>query len=92
MLNQPLVGKKGRRRGSNKVVSDVYWHNPINSHLRPQRCVLRVVVLIDHNSNVPACVRVDEQQRSLMLARGSLATCYINVPMVDQTSSSNVLE
>ena len=53
----------------------------INSHLRRRRCVLRVVVLID------------QQEHSLMLARGSLATCYINVPMVDQnlSSSSNFL-
>ena len=44
------------------------------------------------NSNVPKCLRVDQQQRSLMLARGSLATCYINVLIVDQNLSSiNVL-
>ena len=41
------------------------------------------------NSNVPRCV--DQQQRSLMLARGSLATCYINDTMVDQNLSSSNL-
>ena len=41
------------------------------------------------NSVAPRCLRVDQQQRSLMLARGSLATCYINVPMVDQNISSS---
>ena len=39
------------------------------------------------NSNVSWCLRVDQQQRSLMLARRSLATCYIDVPMVDQNLS-----
>ena len=62
----------------------------INSHLRRRRCVLRVVVLIT-NSNAPWCLRVDQQQRSLMLACGTLATCYINVPMVDQNLSLPVI-
>ena len=81
MLNKPLVGKKGTRRGRNKSERCVRAQpSSINSDLPRRRYVLPVVVLIG------------QQQRSLTLARGSLATCHINDPMVDQNlSSSNFL-
>ena len=107
MLKKPLVGKKGRRKVGETTGRTEEWGESercarawlfsINSHVRlnTRRCVYhtRSLYWATYRS-VPWCLHVDQQQRSLMLARGSLAinTCYIIVPMVDQNlSSSNFL-
>ena len=70
-------------------MSDVCGHNhPRLTNIYDDGDVSYGSLYLSTNSNVPRRLRVDQQQRSLMLALGSLATRYINVTLVDQNLSS----
>ena len=84
-----MWARKAEDEGETRV-SDVYGHNhPRSTHIYDDGDVPYGSLYLSANSNVTRCLRVDQQQRSLMLARGSLATCYIDVPMVDRNLSSS---
>ena len=66
--------KEKRRKKSERCVRA--QPSSINLHLRRRRHVRYLPTYI----NVPRCLRVDQQQLSLMPARGSFATCYHQCP------------
>ena len=72
--NNPLQARNAEEEGETRVSDVCGYNHPRSTHIYDDGDVV---------------VFTDQQQRSLMLARGHLATCYINVPMVVQNLSSS---
>ena len=86
-----LWARKAGEEGETRVSDECGHTHPRLTHIYDDGDVPYGSLYLSTNSTVPRCLRVDQQQRPLMLARGSLATCFINVPMVDQNLSLPVI-
>ena len=84
-------GQERQKKREKTRVNDVCGHNHTPStHIYDDGDVSYGSLYLSTNSNLPRCLRVDQQQLSVMLARASLATCCVNDPMVDYKVSYSI--